>query len=73
MPTEKRRLNLSLTKEADMALKKIARRDNVPEATKALDLLINALEIDEDEIWNAVAEKRDTAKAKFIKHKNAWL
>lgn len=73
MPTEKRRLNLSLTKEADMVLKKIARRDNVPEATKALDLLISALEVDEDEIWNAVAQKRDTAKAIFIKHKDAWL
>lgn len=73
MPTEKRRLNLSLTKEADLALKKLARRDNVPEATKALDLLISALEIDEDEVWNAAAQKRDTAKGKFIKHKDVWL
>lgn len=73
MPTEKRRLNLSLTREADMALRKIASRDNVPEATKALELLINALEIDEDEVWNVVAQKRDTTKATFVKHKNAWL
>lgn len=73
MPTEKRRLNLSLTKEAGIALKQLAKRDQVPEATKALDLLVRALEIDEDDVWNAVCEKRDTTKAKFVSHKDAWL
>ncbi len=73
MPTQKRRLNLSLTKEAEIALKKIAQRDNVPEATKALDLLISALEVDEDEVWGAIAQKRETTHTTFIKHKDAWL
>lgn len=73
MPTQKRRLNVSLTKEVDVALKKIARRDQVPEATKALELLMRAIEVDEDEVWDARARKRDTAKATFIKHSDAWI
>lgn len=73
MPTQKRRLNVSLTKEVDIALKKIARRDKVPQATKALELLMCALEVDEDEVWDVRARKRDTAKATFIKHADAWI
>ncbi len=73
MPTQKRRLNISLTKEVETILKKISLRDNMPQATKAFNLLISALEIEEDEIWNSLASARDTAKAKFIGHANAWL
>jgi energy-converting hydrogenase A subunit M len=73
MPTKKNRLNITLTKEVEITLNKLARRDNVPTATKAFDLLMKALEIEEDEIWDAVAKKRDTSKAKYVTHKNAWL
>lgn len=73
MPTQKRRLNITLTKEVEITLKKIARRDNVPEATKVVDLLVSALEIDEDVIWDSVARKREATKTKFVKHQDAWL
>ncbi len=50
----------------------IAKRDQVPEATKAAELLRTALEIEEDEVLGEIASKRDIKKAKFISHKKAW-
>lgn len=53
-------------------LAKIARRDRIPQATKAARLLEIALEIEEDGVWDAMAEKRDTSNSRYISHKNAW-
>ena len=72
MPTQKRRLNISLPQDIDRALVTIAQRDNVPQATKAIELLEHALEIEEDVIWDSIAKKRDTKKTKFLSHSNAW-
>jgi len=72
MATSKKRINISLPDDVELALKELAERDNVPQATKAIHLIKVALEIDEDEVWNALAEKRDTKKTKFISHKDAW-
>ena len=48
------------------ALKELAERDNVPQATKAIHLIKIALEIDEDEVWNALACKSDTKGTAFL-------
>ena len=72
MPTAKKRLNVSLPEDVESALQILAERDDVPQATKALHLIQMALEIDEDDIFNAVGEKRDTRKAKFVSHTKAW-
>jgi len=72
MPTAKKRLNVSLPEDVESALQILAERDDVPQATKALHLIQMALEIDEDDIFNAVAEKRDTRKVKFVSHTKAW-
>lgn len=72
MPTTKSRLNISLSDEMKIALKKLATRDRVPEATKAVRLIETALEIEEDLIWNGLAAKRDTKNARFFSHKQAW-
>ncbi len=72
MPTLKKRLNISLPREMDVLLKQLAKRDDLPQATKALHLLRLALEIEEDDVLNAFAEKRDKKGAKFISHKQAW-
>lgn len=72
MATSKKRINISLSDDVDQALKKLAARDNVPQATAAVHLIKVALEIDEDEVWNALAEERDTKDAKFVSHKDAW-
>lgn len=73
MPTEKKRLNLTLTKELDTILQKTAKRDETSMAAKAIELLTLALEIEEDVFWNHVATQRDTKKATFIPHDQAWV
>lgn len=47
MPTSKKRLNLSLPKHLAVFLKQISLRDEVPQATKAVQLLERALEWEE--------------------------
>lgn len=72
MPTTKKRLNISLTPELERMLEKVAKRDNVPEATKASALLELALEIEEDETYDQIAKKRDTRKSIFVSDVDAW-
>lgn len=72
MPTLKKRLNISLSPEIESAVKQLAKRDQMPEATKAGQLLQIALEIEEDKIWDTLAGQRDKKGAKFISHKKAW-
>ncbi len=72
MPTIKTRINISLSDELREALQKLAKRDRIPEATKATRLLEVALELEEDQAWNEIAEKRDNKKARFIPHTKAW-
>lgn len=49
MPTSKQRLNLTLPKHLAVFLKKVSLRDEVPQATKAVQLLERALEWEEGE------------------------
>ena len=62
MPTSKRRLNVTIPKTMDAILTRVARRDNVPTATKAAELLGLALEIEEDAAWSLLTNTRDTKK-----------
>ncbi len=72
MATTKRRLNVSLSPLMNTAVKNLSRRDNMPEATKAAQLIQLALEIEEDDVFNAIASQRDTKNAKFVSHKSTW-
>ena len=72
MPTTKTRINISLSGEIRKALISLAHRDHVPQATKAARLLELALEIEEDQVWNKIAEDRNTHKARYLSHKQAW-
>lgn len=72
MATIKSRINISLSDDVRKALISLAHRDNIPEATKAARLLEVALEIEEDQAWNRLAEKRDTDKDRYLSHKQAW-
>lgn len=72
MPTNKARINISVSEDMQEKLAKLARRDSVPTATKAARLLEIALEMEEDQAWDALAQKRDTADARFISHADAW-
>ena len=72
MATNKKRINISIPKDIELTLRQLAKRDDVPQATKAVHLLKLAIEIDEDDTLNQLALKRDIKKAKFISHKKAW-
>ena len=72
MTTTKKRLNISLSLAEEKALGKLASRDSMPIATKAMHLVRLALEIEEDQIWDMLASERDKKSSVFINHKNAW-
>jgi hypothetical protein len=72
MPTMKKRMNISLPKDVNAAIGKLALRDDLPPATKAIDLIKIALEIEEDQIWDSLASSRDKKSATFIMHDQVW-
>ncbi len=72
MPTTKTRINITLSPDVERVLSRVAARDAVPAATKAAHLIRLALEVEEDEVWDALARGRDTAKARFVPHRRAW-
>lgn len=72
MPTLKRRLNITLEPEIEKVLAYLSKRDNVPEATKVAELLERAIEIEEDGIWNAIAEQRIKNVKKWLSHSEVW-
>jgi len=72
MTTTKKRVNVSLSAPLESILVKLAKRDQVPQATKAAELIRIGVEIEEDEIFDIIASERDTGKIKFVSHKKAW-
>lgn len=70
--TIKRRLNITLTPEIDNALSLLASRDNVPQATKAAELLSVAIDLQEDVLLGKIADTRNTNAATYISHEKAW-
>ena len=72
MATTKKRINISLPSGLDIMLSRIAKRDNIPQATKAVYLLGIALEIEEDIVLDKIAGERDIKNARFLTHKQAW-
>lgn len=72
MPTEKQRINLSVSGPVHRAVVTLARRDRLPLATKAYDLLLHALELEEDLVFEKIAEERSGQKVKRVSHARAW-
>lgn len=73
MATTKRRLNISLPAEAEALIFSLARRDKVPAATKARELLEQSLALIEDEVLTTLAEERlHSASKKRLTHTAVW-
>jgi len=72
MSTIKTRINISLSDEVRDALARVARRDQVPQATKAGRLLETALEFEEDDALNTIAQQRDKKNARYLSREKAW-
>lgn len=72
MPTAKKRINVTLQKDTAAFLQKIALRDDVPEATKAAELLEKAMLIEEDEYFSVIADRRAARKVGWMSHEEFW-
>lgn len=72
MATTKSRINISVPEEVKKALDQLAKRDQMPAATKAEHLLEIGLEIEEDQVWDEIAASRDNGQARFIAHAQAF-
>lgn len=73
MGTDKKRVNVSLPKPAYKALSFLAKRDDVPLATKATFLIEEALELEEDIALDALAlQRKKRGKLSHLSHKQVW-
>ncbi len=68
MSTAKSRINVSVPDDVKVALTRLAKRDQLPTATKAVRLMELGLELEEDEIWDKIAADRDQKVSKFHTH-----
>ena len=66
MATLKKRINISISKELDVTLGRLALRDQVSRAIKVEHLLLLALELEEDQLLDIVATSRDEKGALFV-------
>ncbi|KKU47483.1 MAG: hypothetical protein UX68_C0035G0010 [Parcubacteria group bacterium GW2011_GWA2_46_9] len=72
MPTIKNRINLTVPRDLNLVLNRLAVRDDRSVSSKALELIERALELEEDIVLQKVAEDRDRKGVKYILHKSAW-
>jgi hypothetical protein len=73
MATTKRRLNITLSPEVDALITMIAKRDQVPEATKVSELLNISLALEEDKAFSEISDKRLIDKnVKWVSHADVW-
>jgi len=68
MSTAKTRINVSVSDDVKAALTKLAKRDQIPTATKAVHLIEMGLELEEDEVWDKIAASRDQKNSNFHTH-----
>lgn len=73
MPTTLPRINLTVPKEINKILFQLAKRDQMSVSTKTLDLLKQAMEVEEDKVWIKIAEEREKKGGRSISHEKAWL
>ena len=72
MSTTKTRINICAPKPILNAVRVLARRDDVPVATKTLELVKQALLMEEDYAYGELALLREKATKKWISHGDAW-
>jgi len=72
MPTDKKRIYVTLPQDTEHALYALAQRDATAPATKAAELIKLALEIFEDDMLEKIASARDRQKTDVLSHEEAW-
>lgn len=72
MTTIKQRINITTDYDVEQALRNAAKRDGVPVATKASELLAIGLDLEEDIALASIANARAVETSKLISHDDAW-
>jgi predicted DNA-binding protein len=72
MATLKKRINISVSDAVEQAVALLAKRDDVPQATKVTELLELALELEEDTFFSVIVHKRLSKKVAWKTHIEAW-
>ena len=74
MPAKNPRLNVVLERPLYEALERLARREGTSLSLKARDLLREALEAYEDQVWAQIAEERERTfdPARALTHDQVW-
>lgn len=68
----KKRINISVSADINRILMQLAKRDDVPVAAKTLELIKQAIELEEDIALEAIASRRDTPNARHFSDEEAW-
>ncbi|HSX20403.1 MAG TPA: DUF6290 family protein [Gammaproteobacteria bacterium] len=72
MPTKNPRINITFEEATAGLLTNMAKKEHKSVSSLAKELILEALERREDMNLAALAEARDKAKVKWIKHDDAW-
>lgn len=72
MPTKNPRINITLEESTANFLATLAEHEHISVSSLAKELLLEALERREDVALSTIAEIRDKAKVKRVKHDTAW-
>jgi len=72
MTTTKKRINISVAKPLERVIERLAKRDQMPVASKAAELIRLAIEMEEDQVLDAIASERLRKDARRISHAHAW-
>ena len=71
MATTKTRINISVPKELEQVINLLAKRDAVPVATKARQLIESSLVLEENSLLAKLVKDRER-EGTFISHHEAW-
>jgi CopG-like RHH_1 or ribbon-helix-helix domain, RHH_5 len=72
MPTDNPRINITLGEDTAKLIAVLAKHEHKSTSGLAKELIVEALERREDMFLSTIAEARDVATAKKIKHSDAW-
>lgn len=71
MPTTNPRINITVTEEMAALLAKLAERDQMSVSAKVRQLVVEAMEMDEDLYFSKLAEEVDKETKKWVKAEDA--
>ncbi|MCH7805187.1 MAG: hypothetical protein IH937_14055 [Acidobacteria bacterium] len=72
MPTAKKRINVTIDDETYKVLEKLSKKRAKSISSVSLNLIEQALELQEDLHFSSIADERLTKREKRISHRKAW-